>query len=57
MNIIVVYMFFLRNRLYLGRTVVTSFRAHFEKIGCGLLREGKQERESGLCGRRAGGDE
>ena len=34
-------MFFLRNRLYLGHTGVTSFRVHFEKIGRGLLREGK----------------
>ena len=38
----IVYMFFLRNRLYLGRTDVTSFFMHFEKIGRGLLREGIQ---------------
>ena len=35
----VVYMFFLRNRLYLGQTNVTSFCMHFENIGHGLLRE------------------
>ena len=35
-------MVFLRNRLYLGHTGVTSFRVHFEKIGRGLLREGKR---------------
>ena len=33
---------FLRNRLYLGQTVVTSFRVQFEKVGRGLLREAKQ---------------
>ena len=33
---------FLRNRLYLGHNVVTSFRVQFEKLGCGLLREAKQ---------------
>ena len=33
---------FLRNQLYLGRTDVTSFCMHFEKIGHGLLREGKR---------------
>ena len=33
---------FLRNRLYLGQTVVTSFRRQFEKVGRGLLREAKR---------------
>ena len=54
-NKIVVYMFFLRNLLYLGRTDVTSFCMHFEKIGCGLLREGKQrEGEWAVWGKRRG---
>ena len=38
---------FLHNRLYLGRTDVTSFCVHFEQIGRGLLREGK--RREGEC--------
>ena len=29
---------------YLGRTDVKSFRVHFEKIGRGLLREGKRRK-------------
>ena len=33
---------FLRNRLYLGHTGVTSFRVQFEKVGRGLLREAKR---------------
>ena len=52
---VVVYMFFLRNRLYLGRTDVTSFCMHFEKIGRGLLREGKRrEGEWSLWAKRGG---
>ena len=51
----VVNMFFLRNRLYKEHTVVTSFRMHFEKIGRGLLREGKKRESVGLCGRSEGG--
>ena len=35
---------FLRNRLYLGLTGVTSFRVYFEKIRRGLLREGKRRK-------------
>ena len=49
-----IHVFFLRNRLYLGGTDVTSFRVQFWKWGRGLLREGKQKRESGLCVQRAG---
>ena len=33
---------FLRNRLYLGHTSVTSFRVQFEKVGRGLLWEGER---------------
>ena len=33
---------FLRNRLYLGHTGVTSFRMQFKKVGRGLLREAKR---------------
>ena len=33
---------FLRNRLYLGHTGVTSFCMQFEKVGRGLLREAKR---------------
>ena len=33
---------FLRDRLYLGHTGVTSFCVQFEKIGRGLLRGGKR---------------
>ena len=33
---------FLRNRLYLGRTGVTSFRMQFKKVGRGLLWKAKQ---------------
>ena len=45
----------LRNRLYLGRNVVTSFFMHFENIGRGLLREGKLgEREWAVCSKQGG---
>ena len=37
-----IHVVFLRNRLNLGHTVVTSFHMHFENIGRGLLREGKR---------------
>ena len=44
-----------RNQLYLGRTHVTSFRVHFEKIGRGLLREGKRrEGEWAVWAKRGG---
>ena len=33
---------FLRNRLYLGHTGVTSFFVQFEKVRRGLLREGER---------------
>ena len=33
---------FLRNWLYLGQTVVTSFCVQFEKVGRGLLQEGER---------------
>ena len=33
---------FSRNRLSLGKTVVTSFCMQFEKVGRGLLREAKR---------------
>ena len=33
---------FLRNRLYLGHTSVTSFCIHFKKVGRGLLREARR---------------
>ena len=33
---------FLRNRLYLGHTGVTSFHVHFVKVGRELLRGGKR---------------
>ena len=52
----VVYMvFFLRNRLYLGHTSVTSFCVQFEKVGHGLLREGKR-REGEWAVSRSEGD-
>ena len=35
-------MFFLRNRLYLRRAVVTSFCMQFKKLGRGLLREARR---------------
>ena len=50
-----IHVVFLRNRLYLGHTVVTSFCMHFEKIGRGLLREGKRrEGEWAVWAKRGG---
>ena len=48
---------FLRNRLYLGRTDMTSFRVHFEKIGRGLVREGKRREGEWAVWGKARGDE
>ena len=44
-----------RNRLYLGRTHVTSFRVHFEKRGRGLLREGKRREGEWAVWAKGGG--
>ena len=49
-----IHVVFLRNRLYLGRTDVTSLSMRFGKWGRGLLQEVNGERESGLCGQSAG---
>ena len=46
---------FLRNRLYLGRTGVTSFGVQFEKVGRGLLWGGKRRERVGCVGRTEGG--
>ena len=50
-----IHVVFLRNQLYLGRTDVTSFFMHFEKIGRVLLREGKRrEGEWAVWAKREG---
>ena len=48
---------FLRNRLYLGRTGVTSFRVQFEKVGRGLLWEGKRRKGEWAVLTKERGDE
>ena len=48
---------FLRNRLYLGHTGVTSFRVQFEKVGRGLLREAKRREGEWAVLVEAKGDE
>ena len=48
---------FLRNRLYLGHTSVTSFRVQFKKIGRGLLREAKRREGEWAVLVEAKGDE
>ena len=48
---------FLRNRLYLGLTGVTSFRVQFEKVGRGLVREAKRREGEWALLVEAKGDE
>ena len=48
---------FLRNRLYLGHTCVTSFCMQFEKVGHGLLREAKRREGEWAVLVEAKGDE
>ena len=48
---------FLRNRLYLGQTIVTSFCVQFEKVGRGLLLEGKRREGEWAVLTKARGDE
>ena len=55
MSISSIHGVFLRNRFYLGRTVVTSFCVHFEKIGRGLLREGKRREGEWAVWAKGGG--
>ena len=50
-----IHVVFLRNRLYLGRTDVTSFCVHFEKIGRGLLRESKRREGEWVVWAKGGG--
>ena len=52
-----IHVVFLRNGLYLRRNGVTSFRVHFEKVGCGLLREGKRREGEWAEWGEASGDE
>ena len=48
---------FLRDRLYLGHTSMTSFCVHIEKIGRGLLRKGKRREGEWAVWGEARGDE
>ena len=48
---------FLRNQLYLGQTVVMSFRGQFEKVGRGILREAKRREGEWAVLVEANGDE
>ena len=48
---------FLRNRLYLGHTSVTSFCVQFEKVGHGLLRGGKRREGEWAVWAKVRGDE